>query len=240
MRFLLKDWITLGNLTLACVAISLILHGRLEAATAVILLDWVLDGLDGVVARRTGTSNRFGGDFDNLSDLFIYSVAPALMVHAVYMPTYPVLAFILMTAILSTASIRLARGTARPLSYPGYWLGLPRPALGLTVVFFLSSSTFQLLQPLIAGAVLVLALSALNLSYLPYISNRAAFTRGQGIFMVSALAVSLALYPFGLGWDAGLALTLAYAVFPFWGVSRQRRADVRRYVAAWKTAPDPS
>jgi CDP-diacylglycerol--serine O-phosphatidyltransferase len=41
----------------------------------------VMDGLDGRVARLTGTSSEFGVQYDSLADLVSFGMAPALVMY---------------------------------------------------------------------------------------------------------------------------------------------------------------
>jgi CDP-diacylglycerol--serine O-phosphatidyltransferase len=40
-----------------------------------------IDGLDGRVARMTGTTSAFGKEYDSLSDVIAFGVAPGIMVY---------------------------------------------------------------------------------------------------------------------------------------------------------------
>lgn len=70
--------VTILSIGAAWAAIGLLVAGRLRDAVLVALLAFLLDNLDGLVARRTGTASEFGRTFDSLADLVNYSVWAAL------------------------------------------------------------------------------------------------------------------------------------------------------------------
>ena len=53
--------------------------GYFDIAAAAIGVAVVADGIDGFVARLTGTSSDFGREFDSLADVITFGVAPALL-----------------------------------------------------------------------------------------------------------------------------------------------------------------
>ncbi|MFP3802682.1 CDP-alcohol phosphatidyltransferase family protein, partial [Paraburkholderia sp. SIMBA_027] len=54
---------------------------RFEIAAIAIFVAMVLDGMDGRVARMTHTQSAFGEQFDSLSDMVSFGVAPALVMY---------------------------------------------------------------------------------------------------------------------------------------------------------------
>jgi CDP-diacylglycerol---serine O-phosphatidyltransferase len=77
----------LPNILTACgmfggfYAILAAASGHFEYACIAIFIAAVFDGLDGRVARLTGTSSEFGVQFDSLADLVSFGVAPALVMY---------------------------------------------------------------------------------------------------------------------------------------------------------------
>src|SRR5512134_1950147 len=62
-------------------AIVQAVSGRFEQAAIGIFVALVFDGLDGRVARLTRTQSPFGAEYDSLSDMVAFGVAPALVVY---------------------------------------------------------------------------------------------------------------------------------------------------------------
>lgn len=80
--YLLPSLLTTGALFAGFYAIIEALKGNFPAAAVAVLVAIVLDGLDGRVARMTGTQSDFGAEFDSLSDMVSFGVAPALIIYA--------------------------------------------------------------------------------------------------------------------------------------------------------------
>jgi CDP-diacylglycerol--serine O-phosphatidyltransferase len=55
------------------------LNQRYDHAALAIGVGYILDGLDGRVARLTGTSTEFGAQLDSLADVLTFGIAPALL-----------------------------------------------------------------------------------------------------------------------------------------------------------------
>src|SRR5512139_1583578 len=78
--YLLPNLFTTGALFAGFYAIVQAMNGRFENAAVAIFIAMVLDGLDGRVARMTHTQSAFGAEFDSLSDMVSFGVAPALVI----------------------------------------------------------------------------------------------------------------------------------------------------------------
>ena len=57
------------------------MNGKFEFAALAIFFALVMDGLDGRVARLTNTESKFGAEYDSLSDMVSFGVAPALVMY---------------------------------------------------------------------------------------------------------------------------------------------------------------
>ena len=55
------------------------INGQFIAAAVAVVVAGVLDGLDGRVARMTNTQSDFGVQYDSMSDLVSFGLAPALL-----------------------------------------------------------------------------------------------------------------------------------------------------------------
>lgn len=79
--YLLPSLFTTGALFAGFFAIVAALQGEFASAAIAVLVAMVLDGVDGRVARMTNTQSDFGAEFDSLSDMVSFGVAPALVVY---------------------------------------------------------------------------------------------------------------------------------------------------------------
>lgn len=127
--YLLPNLFTTGALFSGFYAITSAMGGRYETAAIAIFVAMILDGLDGRVARLTNTQSEFGAQYDSLSDMVAFGVAPALVM---YMWAFYSLGRLgLFAAFVHTAgaALRLARfNTQIETADKRYFQGLPSPA----------------------------------------------------------------------------------------------------------------
>ena len=77
--YLLPNLFTTANLFAGFYSIINAMNGNFYVAAATVFVAMVLDGLDGRVARLTNTQSAFGAEYDSLSDMVAFGVAPALL-----------------------------------------------------------------------------------------------------------------------------------------------------------------
>ncbi len=79
--YLLPNLFTTGAMFAGFYAIVAAIGGRFTAAAIAVFVAGILDGLDGRVARLTNTQSEFGVEYDSLSDLVSFGLAPALIAY---------------------------------------------------------------------------------------------------------------------------------------------------------------
>jgi CDP-diacylglycerol--serine O-phosphatidyltransferase len=79
--YLLPNLFTTAALFSGFYAIVAAIKGHYELAAIAIFVGMILDGLDGRVARLTNTQSAFGAEYDSLSDLVCFGLAPALLMY---------------------------------------------------------------------------------------------------------------------------------------------------------------
>jgi CDP-diacylglycerol--serine O-phosphatidyltransferase len=79
--YLLPNLLTTCGLFAGFYAILAAASGKFEHAFAAVFVAGVFDGVDGRVARLTGTSSEFGVQYDSLADLVSFGMAPALVMY---------------------------------------------------------------------------------------------------------------------------------------------------------------
>jgi CDP-diacylglycerol--serine O-phosphatidyltransferase len=79
---ILPSLFTIGNIFCAYYSVMSTLNGRFDQAAVAIGVGYILDGLDGRVARLTGTSTEFGAQLDSLADVLTFGIAPAILAFA--------------------------------------------------------------------------------------------------------------------------------------------------------------
>jgi CDP-diacylglycerol--serine O-phosphatidyltransferase len=94
----------------------------------------VLDGLDGRVARLTNTSSKFGAEYDSLSDMVSFGVAPALVMFSWALGGLGKFGWSAAFIYVACAALRLARfNTQIDTADKNYFTGLASPAAACIV-----------------------------------------------------------------------------------------------------------
>ena len=127
--FLLPNLFTTAALFAGFFAIVQAMNGKFELAAIAIFVAMVLDGLDGRVARLTHTQSEFGAEYDSLSDMVSFGVAPALIAYVWALKGMGKLGWMAAFVYCVGAALRLARfNTQMETSDKRYFQGLPSPA----------------------------------------------------------------------------------------------------------------
>lgn len=127
--YLLPNLFTTGALFAGFYAIVQAMNDHYELAAVAIFIAMVLDGLDGRVARLTHTQSAFGAEYDSLSDMVSFGVAPALVAYVWALQGMGKLGWIAAFIYCVGAALRLARfNTQLEVADKRYFQGLPSPA----------------------------------------------------------------------------------------------------------------
>jgi CDP-diacylglycerol--serine O-phosphatidyltransferase len=129
-------------------AIVQAMNGRFEQAAMAIFIAMVFDTLDGRVARLTRTQSAFGAEYDSLSDMVSFGVAPALVVYVWALKDFAdmrtvawlgpwlttKLGWIAAFIYCACAALRLARfNTTLDIADKRFFQGLPSPAAACVI-----------------------------------------------------------------------------------------------------------
>lgn len=79
--YLLPNLFTTGGLFAGFYAIVAAMAGHFQAAAIAVFAAMIMDGLDGRIARLTHTESAFGKEYDSLSDMVSFGLAPALVMY---------------------------------------------------------------------------------------------------------------------------------------------------------------
>ena len=79
--YLLPNLFTTAGLFAGFYAIIAASNGDFVQASVAVFIAAIMDGIDGRVARLTGTSSDFGVQYDSLADLVSFGMAPALVMY---------------------------------------------------------------------------------------------------------------------------------------------------------------
>ena len=132
--YLLPNMITTAGLFAGFYAIVAAMGMRYEAAAIAIFVAMVTDGVDGRVARLTHTQSEFGVQYDSLSDMVCFGLAPALVMyewslHSMVSIGWAKLGWLSAFIYTAGAALRLARFNAQiATAEKHYFKGLPSPS----------------------------------------------------------------------------------------------------------------
>lgn len=127
--YLLPNLFTTAALFAGFYAIVMAMSGRYEHSAVAIFVAMVMDGLDGRVARLTHTQSAFGAEYDSLSDMVSFGVAPALVVYVWALKDMGKLGWLAAFVYCAGAALRLARfNTQLEVQDKRWFQGLPSPA----------------------------------------------------------------------------------------------------------------
>lgn len=127
--YLLPNLFTTAALFAGFYAVLSAMQGHFEAAAIAIFAAMVLDGLDGRVARLTHTQSDFGAEYDSLSDMVAFGVAPALVAYEWALGGLGKVGWLAAFVYTATAALRLARfNTQIGVADKRYFQGLPSPS----------------------------------------------------------------------------------------------------------------
>lgn len=191
--YLLPNLFTTAALFSGFYAIVSAMNGNFSHAAIAIFVAMVLDGLDGRVARLTNTQSAFGAEYDSLSDMVAFGVAPALIAFTWALDDMGKVGWIFAFIYVAGAALRLARfNTHIGSEDKRYFTGLASPsAAGLVAGMVWALSDFGIDGGDIS--VLVGVLTALGgllmVSNVRYYSFKDLDMRGRVPFFVILLVV---------------------------------------------------
>jgi CDP-diacylglycerol--serine O-phosphatidyltransferase len=135
--YLLPNLFTTGALFAGFYAIVQAMNGKFEFAAVAIFIAMVLDGLDGRVARLTHTQSEFGAEYDSLSDMVSFGVAPSLLMYEWAFRDLGKVGWFAAFIYCAGTALRLARfNTNIDVVDKRYFQGLPSPAAAALVAGF--------------------------------------------------------------------------------------------------------
>jgi CDP-diacylglycerol---serine O-phosphatidyltransferase len=127
--YILPNLFTAGSLFAGFYCMVSTVNGDYKTAALWILASSIFDGLDGKVARLTGTSSKFGVEFDSLADVVSFGAAPALLMYCWALKPFGRLGWLAGFLFLACAALRLARFNVQVETVESRrFVGLPTPA----------------------------------------------------------------------------------------------------------------
>jgi CDP-diacylglycerol---serine O-phosphatidyltransferase len=127
--YVLPALFTVGNIFCGWLSMDAAARGRFDSAAMLVFLAAILDGLDGRVARMTGTSSAFGEQLDSLADVVSFGVAPAVLVYRWALADFDRAGLFVSFLFVVCGACRLARFNVQVhVVDKRYFVGLPIPS----------------------------------------------------------------------------------------------------------------
>lgn len=178
-------------------AIIASIQGRFEAAAVAIILAAICDGLDGRIARYTGTTSDFGKEYDSLSDLVSFGVAPAVLAYLWALKPFGRLGWLAAFMYTVCGALRLARFNVEATRKKSiFFKGLPIPTAGFFIAsLILFAGNFQEFfeKRDIIIITMIYALSFLMVSSLNYFSFKEVNIKNRKPFNVLVTSILILL-----------------------------------------------
>ena len=135
--YILPNLFTTASLFAGFFSIILAFKDQFDLAAWAILVGAAMDGLDGKVARLTGTASQFGIEYDSLADDVTFGVAPGLLAYAWQLHEFGRLGLAVAFLFCGCAALRLARfNVGVSTTSKRFFVGLPSPACACVMATF--------------------------------------------------------------------------------------------------------
>ena len=227
--YLLPTLFTIGNLFCGYSSVVYSSRGSFHLAALLIIVAGILDGLDGRIARLTGSTSEFGLQFDSLADVVSFGIAPACLVYHWTLTPLGRTGWLIAFLFVVCAAMRLARFNLQTsLVDKRFFVGLPTPAaagaLASMAIVFPDAPQAKWISVLLAVVVVGVALQMI--SRLRYRSFKDFDLRNRRSYVyalpIAALLVGLVAVPEVLLVLAALYLLSGPAAYG-WGLMRRGR-----------------
>lgn len=196
--YLLPNLFTVGAMFAGFCAIVAAMKSRYEAAAIAIFIAFIMDGLDGRIARLLHAQSEFGAQLDSLSDMLSFGVSPVLVVYSWSLTIMGKSGWLAAFIYAACTALRLARFNVQVKKVDkSYFQGLPTPpaaALVASIVWVYNSYGVAGESIALPMMILVILLGLLKVSTIRYRSfkdinlrNRVPFIVVLGIVLILAL-----------------------------------------------------
>jgi len=232
--YILPNLVTTGGLFCGFYAVICTLGGLYEKAAVMILIAHAFDGLDGRIARMTRTASRFGVEYDSLSDVIAFGVAPGILVYKWALESWGTWGWLAASLYVACCALRLARFNVQVESVEKRaFVGLPTPAAAdmivATVLLYYFFGGEGATHKHIIVLCLIYALAGLMVSEVPYFSFKdIPFQKRQPFWLLIALIVvgKFVIAQPQIALFSGISIYLISG--PIWWLARRMRRLRRR------------
>ena len=226
---LVPNLVTMMGLCFGLTSIRFTFADRFELAAGMLILAALVDGLDGLLARRLNAASPFGAELDSLSDFVCFGVAPALCVYHFGLEGLAGMGWLAALFFAICCCLRLARfnvAAKDETDDKGSFTGVPAPAgamLGIFPVTLFLSGFGDLRDVKVLVAVWMIAVGAMMIGRFRTVSLKAMrISRDNAVYVLLGAAIVIGLMLTRI-WTFHVAMTGLYLALLAWGVWRARR-----------------
>jgi CDP-diacylglycerol---serine O-phosphatidyltransferase len=236
--YLLPNLLTTGAMFAGFYAVISGMSGDFGHACVAIIVAMFLDTLDGRVARLTNTQSAFGAEYDSLSDLVSFGMAPALICFSWALSTLGKAGWTICFIYVACAALRLARFNVQlGTTDKRFFVGLASPAAAGLVVFMVWVLTeydveVTRLVSMIAALVTFLA-GALMVLNIRYYSFKDLDMKNRVPFIVMILVVLVFVI---VSWDPPIVLFLMAITYAMSGPAMAVYARKEKLLSTFRAA----
>lgn len=221
--YLIPNLVTTFSLLSGFMSILFSTQGKLQLAIICIFISAFLDGLDGRLARLLNAQSPFGEQFDSLTDLLAFGVAPAMLIYHWAMIPLGRIGIACAFVFTACAAFRLARFNVQIGEIDKkYFIGLASPLAAIMLAalvmvgidrpewFGVESKSIQILAAAWSTVVgLLMVSNSRYLSFKELDSQRVPFI----MLPIIVFIISMVIYDIPLG---VLTLALLYVLSGVW------------------------
>ena len=197
--FLLPGLLTVSALFFGFMSLISSSRAEFSNASLFILIAMIFDGLDGRVARRLKATSEFGKEFDSLSDVISFGVAPGFLLYCWsfmhWMPEFGAVVCFLYVVCCASRLARFNVNVGKEKSGPGF-TGLPSPGAAAAVAstVFLFPDTMPAYPIGVLVMIYTVLVAALMVSSVPFFKlNKIQLSENHSPLMIMLLAVAVAI-----------------------------------------------
>lgn len=239
--YLLPNLITTASLFCGFYSIIASLKEHFVVAAVTILAALVFDGLDGRIARFTNTTSKFGAEYDSLSDVIVFGVAPSFLAYNWAMSFYGKWGWLAAFLFVLCGALRLARYNIQiGMIESKVFNGLPIPAAAAivaTTVFFFDYAGVEGKFQNPSMLFFVVVLSILMVSNIKYYSFKDMKLFAREPFMTFFSLIILLIVLVAIPEIVAFVALLGYAISgPIWWLAKFSQ-KMRRKAKEKKNSP---
>lgn len=194
--YLLPNLLTTASLFAAFYSLVSSVTGQYESAVVAMFIGMLADGLDGRIARLTNTQTDFGAQYDSLSDMVTFGVAPSLLLYQLILNQLGKFGWLVAFMYTASVALRLARfNTQLETADKRFFQGLPCPPAGAVTASFAGFCYLYDLQHskfiVVLTAIMALLIAVLMVSNLRYYSFKEIDFKGKVPFLYILITILL-------------------------------------------------